>query len=249
MGSQKDNSRHPDVPQDKLVLYVRKAIPAPTANSLKPLMILEALKIPYSIHLIKSLPDELWYHEINPYKQLPAMEDVDVFEAGNGEKRRLNVFDSTSMLIYLCEKYDKDGLYIGKTAIERAQVMNWLIAYAAGLGATGEWWLKLRNDPQLAPALQVIEAAIKREYDILEKRLSEPGQKWVALADRPTLADFAIQPLANPRVAKNAKIDFDNWPKTKAWSEAVDKLPYIEKAMFENNRLGMTEEEIRVHGR
>lgn len=212
-------------------------------------MIMEALQIPYSIHLIKSLPDETWYHEINPYKQLPAIEDVDVFVTSSGEEKRINVFDSTAIFLHLCYKYDKDGLYIGKDAAERAQVMNWLIAYTAGLGATGEWWLKLRNDKALAPALVVIETAIKREYDILEKRLSEPGQKWVALADRPTLADLAIQPLANPRVAKNANIDFDKWPKTKAWSQAVDALPFVEKAMFANNRLGMTEEEIKEYKR
>ncbi|KAM3427506.1 hypothetical protein MY4824_009412 [Beauveria thailandica] len=249
MASQEALTVRPDIPKDKLVLYVRKAIPAPTANSLKPIMIMEALQIPYSIHLINSLSDETWYHEINPYRQLPAIEDVGVFEAGSGQEKRLNVFDSTSILVYLCDKYDKDGLYIGKNPVERAQVMNWLIAYTAGLGATGEWWLKLRGNEELAPALNIIEAAITREYDILEKRLGEPGQKWVALADRPTLADLAIQPLANPRVAKNAKIDFDDWPKTKAWSEAVDAIPFVQRAMLTNSRLGMTEAEIQEHGR
>ena len=212
-------------------------------------MILQALQIPFAIHLIKSLPDETWYHEINPYKQLPALEDVEIFETGNGGKRRLNISDSTAILIYLCEKYDKDGSYIGKGPVERALVMNWLIGYTAGLGATGEWWLKLRNSEELAPALRAIESSIKREYDILEKRLSEPGQKWVALADRPTIADLAIQPLANPRVAKGAQIDLKDWPHVFAWSEAVDNLPYVAKAVFENNRLGMTEEEIKKHGR
>lgn len=225
------------------------AIPAPTANSLKPLMICEALSIPYSIHLIKSLPEESWYHEINPFKQLPAIEDVEVYENGAGEKRRLNVFDSTAIFIYLCEKYDKEGEFIGKNNIERAQIMNWLIAYTAGLGATGEWWLKLRNDPELAPALRVIETSIQKEYAILEKRLNEPGQEFIALPGRPTLADFAIQPLANPRVAKNAKLNFADWPKLRAWSEKIDNLPYIARAMEKNNVLGMTEEEIKQHGR
>ncbi|KAG6066169.1 hypothetical protein E4U32_006432 [Claviceps aff. humidiphila group G2b] len=249
MEAQQDFTKHPEVAQDRLVLYVRKAIPAPTANSLKPLMILEALEIPYSIHLITSLSQETWYHEINPYKQLPALEDVDLLETSGGNKRRLNVFDSSAMLIYLCDKYDKDGLFIGRNAVERAQVTSWLIAYAAGLGATGEWWLKMRHDENLKPALTVIENAIRREYDILEKRLGEPGQRWIALADRPTVADFAIQPLANPRVARNAAIDFEAWPRTKAWSEAVDRLAYIERATRLNNKLGMTEEEIELHGR
>lgn len=216
---------------------------------MKPLVILEALNVPFSIHLIKSLPDETWYHEINPYKQLPAIEDTEVIVTAGGEKKRLNIFDSTAILLYICDKYDKEGSLIGKDAVERAHVMNWLIAYTAGLGATGEWWLKLRNSDELAPALKVIETAIKREYDILEARLSEPGQKWVALADRPTIADLAIHPLANPRVAKNAQIDFSQWPKALAWSEAVDALPYVQKATFANNRLGMTEEEIAQHGR
>ncbi|KAK0739369.1 glutathione S-transferase [Apiosordaria backusii] len=244
-----DWSKHPEVATDRLVLYVRKALPAPTMNSLKPLMLIEALSIPHSIHLIHSLQEETWLHSVNPFKLLPAMEDVDLYTTGDGTtQRRLNIFDSSACLLYLADKYDTDRTWLGRGLTERTIVMSWVVAYAAGLGATGEWWLKMRKPPANPDGLERMIDAIKVEYDVLEKRLSEPGQRFVALHDRASIADLAYMPLANEKVAAAGGIDIAMWPRLKEWSERVAAIPAVRKAIWRNERLGLTREEIVAQG-
>ncbi|KZF23922.1 hypothetical protein L228DRAFT_255290 [Xylona heveae TC161] len=244
-----DLSQHPPIAADKLVLYVKKASPTSTANSVKPLMLLEALSIPHDIHIINSTSNETWFHAVNPYKMVPAIEDVEVYQSSAGHEQRLNVFDSSACLTYLVDKYDKDGLYGGKDLIERTIVMNWLMSYTAGLGATGKWWLLMKPRAEtVGEAIQVLVRSIKSEYSFLEKRLNEPGQKYVALPDRPTITDFAIFPLANEQVAATAEIDFSEWPKLKEWSENMSKFPPVARALHRICRFGLSEEELTAQG-
>ncbi|KAK4153859.1 glutathione S-transferase tcpG [Chaetomidium leptoderma] len=244
-----DWSKHPEVATDRLVLYVRKALPAPTMNSLKPLMLIEALSIPHSIHLIQSLQEETWLHDVNPFKLLPAMEDVELCNTGDGTtQRRLNVFDSSACLLYMADKYDTDRTWLGRGLAERTVVMSWTVAYAAGLGATGEWWLKMRKPPANPDALARILDSIRVEYDVLEKRLGEPGQRFVALPDRATVADLAFMPLANAKIAAAGGIDISQWPRLKDWSERIAAIPAVEKAIWRNERLGLSRDEIVAQG-
>lgn len=73
-------------------------------------------------------------------------------------------------------------------------------------------------------------ANVKEQYGILERRLSEPGQNYIALPDRPTIADFANLPFANEKIAASADIDFSGWPKLKAWSEDMFARPAVARA-------------------
>ncbi|KAL4949377.1 hypothetical protein BDW69DRAFT_198146 [Aspergillus filifer] len=235
----------PHVPDDVLVLYVKKASPTSTANAVKPLMLIEALNIPHHIHIIKSTSNETWFHTVNPYKMVPAIEDVERYEA-NGQTQRLNAFDSSACLTYLAEKYDTEGLYRGRDLCERTIIMNWLMSYTAGLGATGKLWLLMKapKPVDIGESLSVLLKYIRTEYDFLETRLSEPGQLYVALADRPTLADFAILPLANEKIAASAALDFNQWPKLKAWSEQMSSFKPVARALHRIARFGLSEEEL-----
>ncbi|KAJ5894546.1 hypothetical protein N7495_006237 [Penicillium taxi] len=238
-------SAHPQIPEDKLVLYVKKASPTSTANTVKPLMLIEALEIPHTIHIVASTSNETWFHSVNPYKMVPAMEGVDIYQY-DGKSQRLNVFDSSACLIYLAEKYDNKGLYIGKDICERTVVMNWLMSYTAGLGATGKTWLLMKavKSVDIGESLSVLLKYIQTEYQFLETRLNEPDQDYIALPDRPTLADFAILPLANEGVAKSADLEFTNWPKLKEWSERMSNLPPVERALNRISRFGISDEEL-----
>ncbi|KAL6787268.1 hypothetical protein J3E68DRAFT_432282 [Trichoderma sp. SZMC 28012] len=243
---QQDLSVRPTaIPEDKLVLYVKKASPTSTANSVKPLMLIEALEIPHAIHLIESTSKETWFHTVNPYKMVPAMEDTEV-DPVSDEARRLNIFDSSACLVYLAEKYDLEGLYRGKDLHEKTVIMNWLMSYTAGLGATGKIWLlmKMPKDVDIGESLSVLLKYIRTEYNFLETRLKEPGQIFVALPDRVTIADFAILPLANEAIAKSAELDFNEWPHLKAWSERVSALPAVAKAIHRVTRFGLSESEL-----
>ena len=73
-------------------------------------------------------------------------------------------------------------------------------------------------------------ANIEEQYWILERRLCEPGQNYIALPDRPTIADFANLPFANEKIAASAHLDFSGWPKLKAWSEGMFARPAVARA-------------------
>ncbi|OCK86107.1 hypothetical protein K432DRAFT_431209 [Lepidopterella palustris CBS 459.81] len=217
---------HPKLP-DGITLYVKKANPTNTANTIKPLILLEALKIPHHIHIIQSTSSETWFHDVNPYKMVPAISDIGLSSPSSETK----IFDSSACLAYLAEKYDADGVFSGKGLEERAAVMAWLMSYTAGLGATGKTWLMLRNKPDAAGALPILVNWIRQEYAALEKRLGEPGQEFVALRERPTIADFAILPLANEKVAATAEIELKReFPRLWEWSERVGALEYVKRA-------------------
>lgn len=208
-------------------------------------MLIEALDIPHHIHLIESTSNETWFHSVNPYKMVPAMEDSTEPESGD-TTQRINVFDSSACLTYLAEKYDTEGLYRGKNPCERTTIMNWLMSYTAGLGATGKIWLLMKapKEVSIGESLSVLLKYIRTEYDFLESRLSEPSQLYVALADRPTIADFAIYPLANEKIATSAELDFTQWPKLKAWSEQMSSFKPVARALHRVSRFGLSDEEL-----
>lgn len=205
-------------------------------NQLKTLVACEAMGVPYQPHVVDKARDDAWLSAINPYALLPAAEDTETFVTSDGATRRIPLFDSTAIMLYLAEKYDGEGVFRGRNEAERASVLCWLVSYASGLCATGELWLKLQNPPGVyTAAIERLVGMVHKEYDILERRLSEPGQRFIGLADRPSIADLAIHPSANGFVTGTAGIDFGKWPRLKAWSEAISELPYVRKATLSNN--------------
>lgn len=200
--------------------------------------------IPYQPRVVEKPRDNEWLRELNPYILLPTAEDKATHVNSDGVAQRIPLFDSTAMMLYLADKYDPKGAFRGRTEAERASVLCWLVSYASGLGATGELWLKLQNNPKgvFTPTIERLVEMIHKEYDILERRLSEPGQRFIGLADRPSVADLAIHASANGFVTGTAGIDFSKWPRLKAWSETISELPYTRKATFVNNVYARGEE-------
>ena len=66
-----------------------------------------------------------------------------------------------------------------------------------------------------------LHANVIRQWDILEARLSLPDQNYIALKDRPTLADLSYFPFAMPWMFKFLGVDVDNWPAIKKWGEKM----------------------------
>jgi len=65
----------------------------------------------------------------------------------------------------------------------------------------------------------------------MEKRLSQPGQDYVALKDRPTLADLSYFPFAMPWMFKFLGVDINDWPQIERWSERMLARPAVKKIM------------------
>lgn len=72
----------------------------------------------------------------------------------------------------------------------------------------------------------------------MEKRLSLPGQDYVALQDRPTLADLSYFPFAMPWMFGFLGCDIKDWPQIEKWSQRMLARPSIQKIMKEAPRYG-----------
>ena len=71
-----------------------------------------------------------------------------------------------------------------------------------------------------------------QQWNILEKRLSLPGQQFIALKDRPSIADISYFPFAMPWMFKFFGVDIKDWPHIAAWAERMSARPAV-KAVLE----------------
>jgi glutathione S-transferase len=110
---------------DKPTLFV---VQGRYQNWIKPVIILEYLKIDWQV-IVLSDPDSgtEWYGKIHPYKYLPALID-------NVDGERTVLWDSSTILAYLAERYDPERALYGRNMKERLEVQNWLIFETASLG-------------------------------------------------------------------------------------------------------------------
>ena len=70
-----------------------------------------------------------WFYKVHPERYVPALRDKDP-ETGEDAV----VFESTACLQYLAERFDKHGLWRGRTAFEKAAMLTWTAYQTAGLG-------------------------------------------------------------------------------------------------------------------
>lgn len=78
-------------------------------------------------------------------------------------------------------------------------------------------------------------ADLQKQYGILNQRLSEPGQKWIALKDRPTIADISILPFTDWNTFGRMGVDIETWPALADWYRRMMQLPYVKKAYDERD--------------
>ncbi|GMG45933.1 unnamed protein product [Aspergillus oryzae var. brunneus] len=83
-----------------------------------------------------------------------------------------------------------------------------------------------------------LHANTLRQWDILEKRLKEPGQQYIALKDRPTLADLSYFPFAMPWMFTFLGVDIKDWPHIQRWSERMLSRPAVARVLQRAPTLG-----------
>lgn len=66
-----------------------------------------------------------------------------------------------------------------------------------------------------------LHANVLVQWDVLNKRLGAEGQNYIALKDRPTIADISYFPFAMPWMFKFLGVDIKDWPNIEAWSERM----------------------------
>lgn len=60
-----------------------------------------------------------------------------------------------------------------------------------------------------------------RQWDILEGRLRLPDQEYIALPDRPTVADISYFPFAMPWMFQFLDVEIGNYPQIRAWGNRM----------------------------
>lgn len=83
-----------------------------------------------------------------------------------------------------------------------------------------------------------LHSNVLRQWDIMEKRLSQPGQDYVALKDRPSLADLSYFPFAMPWMFKFLGVNITDWPHIEAWSGRMLARPAVKKVLEAAPRYG-----------
>ncbi|KAG6988941.1 cytochrome P450 monooxygenase [Physcia stellaris] len=205
----------------RVILYIIKANQTSYINYMKPLILAEELKIPHVVSVIDT--KEAWYRKVHPECYVPALKDEDPETKGE-----VIVFESTACLQYLTHRFDEQGTWGGRTAWEKGAIMSWTAYQTAGLGATAKYWLYFlkgypnRESPELLPkTVAKLHANCIAQWNVLDKQLSRPGQSYIALPDRPTIADISFLPFAMPWMFNFLGEDIVEWPGIDAWSQQM----------------------------
>lgn len=161
----------------------------PTPNGIKASLALEEMGLAYEAHRVTLSDADVKSSEflsLNPNNKIPAIIDPD-----GPDGTPVTLFESGAILIYLAEK---SGKFIGSTATEKAEVIQWVMWQMGGLGPmfgqlgffskfAGSQWEDKR------PQQRYIDES-KRLLGVLNTALE--GKDWVA--GEYSIADMAIGP-------------------------------------------------------
>ncbi|KAF2092847.1 glutathione S-transferase [Rhizodiscina lignyota] len=199
-------------------------------NWIKPVILLECLGVDYDYACLDGPATRTdWYTAIHPQRYVPAIIDAE-------QGQRVISWDSSQILVYLANKYDKGLLWNGWNAAEQLEIGNWLTFETASLGPTAKYWVWYairKPEDQNPKAQEKMLNDLKVQYGILERHLSKPGQQWIGLKDRPTIADIAIYPFSDDPTMERMGLDKNDYPSLKAWTDRFSKIHGVAKAYAE----------------
>lgn len=198
----------------------------PSPNSLKILIALEELELPYEIKrydLYKGEHLAPAYRDINPNLKLPAI--VDHAPADGGEP--FKVFESGAILQYLAEK---TGRLLPTEARARSETIQWLTWQVAGVGPMmGQAGHFLRyappGDHEYSTGRYVNES--RRLVQVLDNRLKRTD--FVGGSDY-SIADIAIWPVVQI-FSPYLGIELTDFPHVARWRDAIMARPAIQRAL------------------
>ncbi|HEX8664926.1 MAG TPA: glutathione S-transferase N-terminal domain-containing protein [Beijerinckiaceae bacterium] len=193
-----------------------------TPNGRKVSVMLEEVGLPYSVHPVNITKDEQFRPEflaISPNNRIPAIVDPE----GPGGKR-LSLFESGAILIYLAEK---TGKLIPKDPAARYTALQWLMWQMGGLGPMlGQTHHFLRAAKEEVPyAINRYKTETRRLYGVLDKRLGEAEY----VAGEYSIADIACYPWT----ARHEwhQVDLADFPNVRRWYDAIGARPAVERGM------------------
>jgi GST-like protein len=195
----------------------------PTPNGHKVHIALEELGLAYSVIPVNIGSGDQFKPEflsITPNHRIPAIVDPD----GPGG-RRLELFESGAILIYLAEK---TGQLLPADPVARLTALQWLMWQMGGVGPMFGQWNHFNNyAPEKIPyAIERYSNEVKRLYRVAEKRLMQA--EYFAGAEY-SIADIATYPWA--RNPENRGIDMAEFPHVKRWLDAMAARPAVQRGV------------------
>jgi GST-like protein len=189
----------------------------PTPNGVKASIALEETGIPYEAHKVTLSDADVKSPEflsLNPNNKIPAIVDPD-----GPDGAPIGLFESGAILIYLAEK---SGKLIGKTATDRAKIIQWLMFQMGGLGPMfgqlGFFYKFAGSDIQDPRPRDRYIGEAKRLLSVLEKEMD--GRDWIA--GEYSIADIAIAPWLRT-------LDFYGARDVLGWADHPNLVAYLDR--------------------
>jgi len=198
---------------------------APTPNGWKITIMLEECELPYKVipmNLGKGDQFEPHFLEISPNNRMPAIIDH------KGPKgRKVSVFESGAILIYLAEKSEK---FLSKEPLKRIKVLEWLFWQVGGLGPmAGQVSHFVNYAPNFPGDHSYSENRYKNEYDRLLGVMNNILEEKEYLAGEYSIADMASFPWVT--AYKRYEVDLDKFRNVRRWFDNLKKRPAVRRGM------------------
>ena len=186
---------------------------------------------------------------VNPNSKIPALMDR---SGGSADAPTpVRVFESGSILLYLCEKYDKAGVFLPRAdAAARAEVTNWLMwqmGSAPYVGGGFGHFYAYAPQPKIKYAVDRFTMEAKRQLDVLEQLLA--ARPYIA-GESYTIADIAIWPwygnLVLGRLYGAAEFlnAANDYPSVVAWANKILARPTVQRGRMVNRTWGPKAEQL-----
>ncbi|MCK8783022.1 glutathione S-transferase N-terminal domain-containing protein [Roseomonas sp. NAR14] len=190
-----------------------------TPNGRKISVALEEMGLPYVVRTVnigKGEQFEPAFLRISPNNRIPAIIDPD----GPGGQP-ISVFESGAILLYLGER---TGRFLPAELRARVPVLEWLMWQMGGFGPMPgqvHHFLQVEDENDRRYGLARYGKETRRLYGVLDRRLE--GRDFVATADEPSVADFAILGWAWRH--ERHQVDLAEFPQVQRWYAAMMARP------------------------
>lgn len=201
-----------------------------TPNVMKIVLMLEETELAYTLKPVNVWKGEQFadgFVALNPNSKVPVIVDHDPPEGPYA------VFESAAILIYLA---DKTGQFLPASGRVRYDVIQWLIFQAANFGPIqGQFnHFTSYSGPGHDYALSRYTTELRRQYDVLERRL---GQVPYLGGDAFSIADMAVLPWVLVQSNRlGATVPFldhksDAHPNIAAWAKRCEQRPGVQRGL------------------
>jgi GST-like protein len=176
--------------------------------------------------------------EVNPNSKIPALLDCSA-------EKPVRVFESGSILMYLAEKF---GVLLPTEPVARAECLSWLFWQMGSApylgGGFGHFYAYAPT--KIEYAIDRFAMEVKRELDVLDKRLAE--SRYVG-GDDYTIADIAIWPWYGALVLGHLYeaaefLQVHTYKHVLRWAEEIAKRPAVIRGRMVNRVMGPLESQL-----